>query len=61
LARPIAAVAMICIGCALAGCGGGGGGTKPTPVTYAVQVVATVHGTSPAVTRTAGISVTVQP
>jgi hypothetical protein len=61
LARPIVAVAMICIGCALAGCGGGGGGTKPTPVTYTVQVVATVQGSSPAVTRTAGVSVTVQP
>ena len=61
LVRPIAAaMALVCAGWTVAGCGGGGGGTKPTPVTYSVQVVATVHGSSPAVTRTAGVSVTVQ-
>jgi hypothetical protein len=45
-----------------AGCGGGsGGGGTPAPVTYTVTVVGTVHGSSPAVTRTVGVSVTVQP
>lgn len=62
LVRPIAAaLVLVCVGWTVAGCGGGGGGTKPTPVTYSVQVVATVHGSSPAVTRTAEVSVTVQP
>jgi hypothetical protein len=62
LLRAIAAVAVICVGCAFAGCGGGGsGGMKPMPVTYAVQVVATVHRSSPAIARTASVSVTVQP
>ncbi len=54
--------AMACVGFAFAGCGGGGGGGgAPMPVTYTVQVVATVHGSSPAVARMANVSVTIQP
>jgi hypothetical protein len=46
---------------AFAGCGGGSGGGTTTPVTTTVQITATVHGSSPAVTRMANVSVTVQP
>lgn len=63
LVRLSAAALLACAGYAFGGCGGGGGGggTAPMPVTYTVQVVATVHGSAPAVVRSANVSVTVQP
>jgi hypothetical protein len=63
LIRVSATALLACAGYVLAGCGGGGGrgGTAPTPVTYTVQVVATVHGSTPPVVRSANVSVKVQP
>lgn len=57
-----AAVSLMIAGAAFAGCGGGsgGGGGVPPPITSTVQVVATVHGSSPVVQRTATVTVTVQ-
>jgi Bacterial Ig-like domain (group 3)/FG-GAP-like repeat len=64
LVRVGAGALFLIAGAAFGGCGGGsgggGGGGTPTLVTATVQITATVHGSSPAVGRTATVSVTVE-
>jgi hypothetical protein len=62
---PLTLTAALFLGlivCVFAGCGGGsnGGGGTPSTATYTVQVVATVHGSAPAASRSATITLMIQ-
>ena len=62
---PLTLAAALFLGlivCVFAGCGGGsnGGGGTPSTATYTVQVVATVHGSAPAASRSATITLMIQ-
>ncbi len=59
----VAALSLAFILCVFSGCGGsggsGGGGT-PHTTTYTVQVLATVHGSNPAIVRSASVTLAIQ-
>jgi hypothetical protein len=62
---PLTLAAAIFLGlivCVFVGCGGGsnGGGGTPSTVTYTVQVLATVHGSAPAASRSASVALKIQ-
>jgi hypothetical protein len=62
--RPAQVAGLVCLAVTgiFAGCGGGssGGGGTPQPTSFTAQVLATVHGSSPATSRTATLTVTIQ-
>lgn len=53
-------LAVVLAGCGGGASGGGNGATTPTTASYTVQVQATVHGSSPAIVRTATYTLNIQ-